>query len=104
MKHCFIKTGAPLHTPGTMDLQQDQGQQAGHEHRQHERRAQLQVREEGADQAGSGHVQRWADVQDVGVHAQAKPLSFATSEYKTFKFGAVTYSRGEHSNTPTNFL
>ena len=84
MKHCFIKTGAPLHTPGTMDLQQDQGQQAGHEHRQHERRAQLQVREEGADQAGSGHVQRWPDVQDAGVHAQVTPLSFGTSEYGTY--------------------
>ena len=53
-----------------MDLQQDQGEQAGHEHRQHERRAQLQVREEGADQAGPRHVQRRAHVQDARVHAQ----------------------------------
>ena len=65
-------TGAPLHPAGSMELQQDQGQAADHDHRRYERRPQLQVREEGADQARPRHVQRRAHVQDARVHAQAR--------------------------------
>ena len=44
------------------------GEAARDEHE--ERRTQLQVRAEGEDQAGAGHVQRRAHVQDDGVYAQ----------------------------------
>ena len=58
--------GPPLHPPGALVRQEDQGNGEGDEQvRLVQRGPVQQVREEGADQVGLGHVKRGTDVQDA---------------------------------------